>query len=538
MSGNIYQAFIASAQQHGDRLAVWDGDQKVTYGELVERSQRVGRALMAAGVKKGDPVGIWAVNRLEWVEAGLGVQAAGGVIIPLGTRLRGPEVASILARAGAKALFCDDRFGDYSFPGSLAKHALPALENIVVFGDPAKAAPPADARPAAPVTPFAQFLDRAEQVAPAELAARTAGVTSEDVVDMLFTSGTTGQPKGVPMTHSQSLVACEIQQLDISNFVPGDVFAVIFPFAHNAGYRAGWQVSLLNGVTVVPVRTYDVLEILQLIQKVKATYFPAPPTIFRGMLDEPRLVEFDLSSIRNAQTGGTDVPVQLIRDMRERLGVQNVTTGYGLTECAGSVTSCRPGDPDEVVARTAGSVLSNLEVRILDADDQPLPVGAQGQIAVRGPQVLHGYLNDPEANRKSFTPDGFFLTGDVGVFDADGNLTITDRLKDMYLTGGFNCYPAEIESVLRKLDGVADVAVVGVPDSRLGEVGRAFIVRRPGAELTEAQVIAWCREEMANYKVPRAIVFLEALPRNTMGKVLKAELRQKTSAAVGAAAVG
>ena len=285
--------------------------------------------------------------------------------------------------------------------------------------------------------------------------------------------------------------------------------------------------SLLYGVTIVPVRTYDVLELLKLFQKVRPTYVPAPPAIFRGILDEPRFAEFDLSSIRNAQTGGTDVPVELIREMRERLGVQNVTTGYGMTECAGSITTCRPGDPDEVVARTAGSPLSNLEVLILDADLRPLPAGSQGQIAVRGPQVLHGYLDDTEATRNAFTPDGFFLTGDVGVFNPHGNLTITDRLKDMYLVGGFNCYPAEIEATLRKLDGVAEVAVVGVPDARLGEVGRAFLVRRPDAELTEAQVIAWSREQMANYKVPRSVIFVDALPRNSTGKVLKAELRRQ-----------
>lgn len=511
-----YTAFAAQAQRTPIAVAIRDEGQEFRYAALLRACRDVGRALMARNLAKGDRVGIWANNRAEWIIAALGIQAAGLVLVPLGTRLRGGEVADILVRSGAKCLFSDAGFGSHRFIDSLRSQSLPQLETIVCFDRDCQGG-----------IYWNEFVQTPPAVTEAALDARIASVFGDDLVDILFTSGTTGMPKGVPMTHAQSLIACNVYQDDVCKLKVGDTFCVIFPFAHTAGYRGGWQVSLLNGVRVVPVRNTETQSLLTLLHTEKPSYLPAAPTVFRAFLEYSERHLYDLSSVRLASTGGTDVPAELVFRMRTALGVQAVVTGYGMTETGGSVTNSRPGDPDDVVAYTAGRRLSNLDVVCVDADLRPLPAGMPGEILIRGPQVFKGYFEDQAASKAAFTQDGFFRSGDIGKFDADGNLTITGRLKDMYIVGGFNCYPPEIERMIRTIDGVADAAVVGVPDPRLGEVGHAFIVRVPGSVVDEAAIIAWCRANMANYKVPRFLTFLADLPRNTQGKVLKAELRKQ-----------
>jgi len=288
------------------------------------------------------------------------------------------------------------------------------------------------------------------------------------------------------------------------------------------------QVGLLNGVRVLPVRNYDPDALLDLIERERIAVLPMVPALYQAILDDPTMPHRDLSCLRYAATGAATVPVQLVTRMRSELGAHQVATGYGLTETAGSVSNTAIDDSDDVVATTTGRALQNLEVRILDREHRDVATGEPGEIAVRGPQVVRGYYQDAEATAKAFTGDGFLLTGDVGLFTPERNLRITDRIKDMYLCGGFNCYPAEIENVLRGHAAVADAAVVGVPDARLGEVGRAFIVRKPGAETSEAAIIEWAKSRIANYKVPRSIVLLDALPLNATGKVNKIVLRQRS----------
>ena len=516
---NIYQTFVSVAQRWPQAIAVSDEGAEISYAALVERSRKVAAALMAAGIGKGDAVAIWSVNRLEWIVAALGIQAAGGVLVPLSTRLRAAEVSGIMRRARVRLLFCDRRFGSYDFPEAVACQELPDLQQVVCFDDAGDHA-----------IGFDLFAASGSGIDDGAIDARIASITSDDIVDILFTSGTTGAPKGVPLTHRQSILACESMQTQIIRFEPGDCFCVIFPFAHNAGYRAGWQISLLYGVRVVPVRSYEAGDMLTLLDREKPVYVPAAPPVFRAMLDHPDRTRFDLSSVRIAATGGTDVPVALVGDMWRDLGVRHVITGYGLTETAGLGTTSRPGDPDEVVARTAGRPYSGLEIKCVDVDFNPVPSGTPGEIVVAGEAILKTYFEDPAATAAAFTPDGFFRTGDIGTFDAAGNLAITGRLKDMYLVGGFNCYPAEIEQMLRTIDGVSDVAVIGVPDDRLGEVGHAFVVKDSRGTLTDADVIAWARLNMANYKVPRGVTFIDQLPRNPQGKVIKTELGKLVSA--------
>jgi acyl-CoA synthetase (AMP-forming)/AMP-acid ligase II len=255
---------------------------------------------------------------------------------------------------------------------------------------------------------------------------------------------------------------------------------------------------------------------MRLVAAERITVLPGAPTIYQMILDHPARASFDLSSLRLAVTGAADVPVALIERMRRELTFSTVLTAYGLTEAV-VATMCRPGDAAEVVAFTSGRAAAGFEVRI----------GPAEEILLRGPNMMLGYLDDPEATAAAIDAEGWLHTADAGRLDSAGNLTITGRLKDMYICGGFNVYPAEVEQVLARLDGVADAAVVGMADPRLGEVGRAFLVMRPGFALAADDVLAFCRERLASYKVPRRVEFRDSLPRNPSGKVLKTVLKEE-----------
>jgi acyl-CoA synthetase (AMP-forming)/AMP-acid ligase II len=284
-------------------------------------------------------------------------------------------------------------------------------------------------------------------------------------------------------------------------------------------------VALLTGCTMYPQATFDTEAVLALIGRERITLLPGAPTVFTSLFASPSLAQTDLTSLRLAVTGAASVPVALVERMQSELTFEHVVTAFGMTECV-VATMCRLGDPDELVASTCGAPVGDLELRIVDpASGAVLDPGAEGEVQLRGSMVMLGYLDDPEATAEAIDADGWLHTGDVGRLDEHGYLSITDRLKDMYICGGFNVYPAEVEQALARLDGVADSAVVGVPDGRLGEVGRAYVVRRAGSALDGDAVTAFLRERLANFKVPREVVFIDELPRNLAGKVLKTELR-------------
>jgi len=309
-----------------------------------------------------------------------------------------------------------------------------------------------------------------------------------------------------------------------------DRYLVVVPFFHSFGYKAGWLSALMMGATVYPQPVFDVGEVLEAIAKHAITMLPGPPALYQTILARPDLERFDLSSLRLAVTGAASIPVELIHKMRDVLGFETVVTAYGLTESTGIATICRRDDDAELVAHTSGRAFPGLEVRVVDDDRHEVPRGEPGEILVRGYSVMKGYFDEPERTREAIDEDGWLHTGDVGVMDERGYLQITDRIKDMFIVGGFNAYPAEIENILSTHEAIAEVAVVGMPDERLGEVGAAFVVLKPGATLTEQELIEWSRNAMANFKVPRKVELLGALPRNATGKVLKFELRKRVGA--------
>ncbi|MGO4257794.1 FadD3 family acyl-CoA ligase [Marmoricola sp. RAF53] len=520
MTANTLPAALReAAARHGDHPAVVDGGGSLSFGELLEQVRAAASGYVALGLEPGDRVCVWAPNSTAWIVAGLAVSYAGGTLVPVNSRYTGHEAHDIAARTGARIFVLANGFLDRDQVGELrAVGELPELRAVVTL--PGSSA-------AEEVVPFSSLAEVGiDDLAEAD--ARADAVSPDDVADILFTSGTTGRAKGAMSAHRQT-IAVSAAWAEIGGVSSTDRYLVVNPFFHSFGYKIGIVVSLLTGATLYPVATFDLDATMELIERERITVLPGAPTIFTSLLDAPGRAARDLSSIRLSITGAAVVPVVLIERMRaaapEGLGIENVYTAFGMTEAV-VVTMCREGDSDELVATTNGRAVPGVEVRIAAAGgNDPLPAGEEGELLVRGDIVMLGYLDDPAATAEAIDADGWLHTGDVGKVDEAGNLMITDRLKDMYISGGFNVYPAEIEQALARMDGVADVAVVGIPDERMGEIGKAYVVPRPGSELTEAAVIAFARERLANYKAPRQVAFTDQLPRNASGKVLKNDLR-------------
>jgi acyl-CoA synthetase (AMP-forming)/AMP-acid ligase II len=305
----------------------------------------------------------------------------------------------------------------------------------------------------------------------------------------------------------------------------GDQYLIVNPFFHTFGYKAGWATCLIVGATMIPISVFDAAETAQLIERRRVTFIPGPPTLFQSLLTEQAQHPRDLSSLRIAVTGAATVPPILVERMHTELGIHTVVTGYGMTEC-GSISMCRAGDSVERISNTCGRPMPGLQVKCVDDNGREVSTGEAGEILVRGRGIMLGYLDDPQATAEAIDRDGWLHTGDVGVLDAQGYLRITDRKKDIFISGGFNCYPAEIEKLLCEHPAVQAAAVIGIADERLGEVGKAYLVLRPGAQTDAATLIAWARENMANFKVPRSIEICADLPRNAAGKVLRTALRE------------
>ncbi len=509
-----------SAQQHGSRPAIVDGDTTLTYADLLQRSEQVARSLIALNVQAGDRVALWAPNVYEWIVAACGVHAAGAILVPLNTRMKGAEAADILERSGAKLLFCIGDFLQQHYPALLRDCRPATLAHVVVL----RGQPRADVAQSGDHA-WEDFLALGQAVPVQQVHEREAALHADSTADLMFTSGTTGRPKGVMAAHGPTIRAFD-EWARVVGLTPDDRYLIVNPFFHTFGYKAGWVAAFVQGATVYPEQVFDAEAVLQRIARDRISFLPGPPTLFLTMLAHPRLQEFDLSSLRSSVTGAASVPPVLIRRMREELGIANVTTAYGLTECGGCATVCDPADSVETVASTCGRALPGTEVRCVDEAGADVPPGQPGEVLLRGYHIMQGYFEDEAATREAIDAEGWLHTGDVGVLDDKGYLRITDRLKDMFIVGGFNCYPAEIERLLADHPDIAQVAVVGVPDERMGEVGCACIITRSGQRLDSAELIAWARAHMANYKVPRYVLNFESFPVNASNKVVKRELQQ------------
>jgi acyl-CoA synthetase (AMP-forming)/AMP-acid ligase II len=506
-----------AASQFGDTIFIEEQRTHISFKGFAQQARAVTAALIASGVEKGDRIAVWAPNISEWIIAAIGAQCAGAILVTLNTRYKGNEAAYILRASKTKLLFCIGQFLESDYPAMLQQESLPDLQDIIVFR-----------QPDTEHTSWEHFLERGNGVAVDQIKQRSHQVSHIDTSDILFTSGTTGNPKGVMTSHEQNLRAFT-HFADIVGLQKGDRYLVINPFFHSFGYKAGILACLIKGVTLLPHAVFNAQDILQRISADRISVLPGPPTLFQSLLAHPNLQQYDLSTLRRATTGAAVIPVEMIEQMKSKLGFETVITAYGLTESCGLVTACRQGDSAEIIATTSGRAIPDVEVRCVDNQNQEVPCGEAGEIVVRGFNIMQGYFENEQATQEAIDTDNWLHTGDVGVMDSQGNLKITDRLKDMFITGGFNCYPAEIENAISAHEDIIMNAVIGIPDERMGEVAKAFVVRKADSGVDEAELIRWCRQRMANYKVPRQIQFMDALPMNASGKVVKQELRSMCS---------
>ena len=504
-----------AADLYGQNVAISEEQTRISYTELYHLCLQAQRAFIASGIKHGDRVAICAPNIHEWVIAAIGLQSVGAILVPLSTRAKGKELGYALRNSGARILLTVSGFLDIDYVELIKNESLPELECIVMLRGEKEGA-----------INWETFLERAEEVSAETSRQYAEAVTPEDVSDMLHTSGTTGQPKGVLTCHGQNIRAFDSWS-EIASVRPGDQFLIVNPFFLSFGYKAGWLAAIIRGATIIPQLVFESTALLKKIEQHKVNVLPGAPTLFQSLLAEPTLKQFDLSSLRVAITGAANIPVELIKDMRRVLGIEVILSAYGLTECCGVASMCRPEDDFETIANTSGQAIPGVQMRCVDMDNNELAAGEKGEIVIRGYNIMAGYFNNEDATRDTIDEDGWLHTGDIGVLDEHGYVRITDRKKDMFTMGGFNCYPAEIENIMYSHADLVQVAVVGVPDERMGEVGMAFVVTRVGAELTTEQFIEWCRENMANYKVPRYVEFRDSLPLNASGKIQKNVIREE-----------
>ncbi|MFW0796727.1 FadD3 family acyl-CoA ligase [Gordonia sp. CPCC 205515] len=469
----IPEMVLSSGERFGGGEAGVDGAIRWSLHEAVDRIRCAAGSFAEIGIGKGDRVAIWAPNSAEWIVAVFGLLTAGATLVPINTRYRHDEAADILVRSGAKAVLVQPGFLGLEFDAPSGVQVIDITGDFLSGGDPFEAV-----------------------------------VAGSDIADIMYTSGTTGRPKGVMMNHRQVLRLFS-EWCDLADLRKGDRYLIVNPFFHMFGYKAGLIASFLRGATIYPMAVLDVDRVLDLIETEQITMLPGPPTLYQSLLSANDS-SHDLSSLRAAVTGSADIPVDLIRRIKHELPFETIMTGYGLTE-AGTATASRPGDTFEQIATTVGKPCDGIEISI----------AVDAEVLIRGYNVMQGYLDDPEATAEAIDPDGWLHTGDLGEL-VDGRLRIIGRKKDMFIVGGFNAYPAEIEGYLLEHPAVDQVAVIGVPDQRLGQVGKAFVVARE--VISADELISWSRKRMAGFKAPRSIEFLDRLPTNATGKVTKSEL--------------
>ncbi|QEC47237.1 AMP-binding protein [Baekduia soli] len=536
----IAQLLQRAAQEHGDREAIVAPGVRMTWAETEAASRRVAKAMMAAGLQRGDHVALWCPNTVEWVLTWFAAAHVGAVIVTVNTRYKTEEVRYIVHQSDARLLVMVGEFVGIDYLGMLDRlcpdlagegppnaEGFPELERVVVHGD----------RVPDGTQGWDAFVAAGEAIGDAELDARRDEGAYDEPTIIVYTSGTTGHPKGAVHSHVILRNECSISEtmdLDVDCRIMNHM-----PFFHVAGGFTGILPPLITGGAMLLMDRWDPTAALELIQAERATVMSGIPTHFIDLINHPRLGDFDLSTLRSGWIGGASNPREVIDAVITKLGIANLLPVYGMTETTSVTTSPRPGDPREIIYRGVGLPVSDFEVTLVSPDSgQQLGPGVEGEVCVRGHLLMQGYYKNPEATAKVIDADGWFHTGDLGVFDEQGYLAITGRMSDMFIVGGSNAYPAEIEAALAEHPAVRQAYVVGIPDERLGEVGLAFIEAREGAEVDSAALRAFCKDRLANYKIPATFVFVDEWPMTATGKIQRFVLREQALEVAGAPQAG
>jgi acyl-CoA synthetase (AMP-forming)/AMP-acid ligase II len=518
--GTIGRMLASNAGVYADRVAVVDGGRQLTYAELHREARVAAKGLIAAGVGRGDLVACWAPNGWRWVVMVHAVWMIGAVIVPISSRLKVLEAGPILERTGAAILFTVAECAGTRFIAGLRAvygaelEGLPGLRRLVRLDVDADG------------EGFADFTATGHSIDDTTLDQTVAQVQPGDICEIIFTSGTTGAPKGVQLTHQQ-LMRSYWDWSGIGGLTEDDNYLVITPFSHGFGLNAGVIASALRGMSMVLLDIFEPKAALELIRRHRISVIGGPPNLFIRLMEQPGVAENPPASLRVAFLGAASVPVEVLRRVGSVLGIKRVINAYGLMEaCVVSMT--RADDDPSVISTSTGRALPDVEVMVVDDAGRPVAAAEAGEILVRGYGIMAGYWRDAAQTRASIA-DGWFHTGDIGVRDAAGNISIVDRKKDMFICGGFNAYPAEIEDLLLKIGSLSAVSVVGVPDQQRGESAVAFVVPFSGRQVDEPSVIAWARLNLAGYKVPRRVFVRDSLPLNPNGKVMKDALRREAA---------
>lgn len=503
-----------------------------TFTEFQADVQEAARALIALGVRQGEHIGIWATNWPQWIVTQFASAAIGVVLVNINPAYRAHELQYVLNQADITTLLLTDQFKTSQYfdilatvcpelatapAGELRAAACPKLRHVVSIKS--------EKRPG--MLNWNEFRQRAERVPAAALAERQVRIRPEDVVNIQYTSGTTGFPKGAMLTHRNLLMNAYYvgQRL---RFTDQDRLCIPVPFYHCFGCVMGTLMcAVTGGAMVVPAESFDALATLQAIQDERCTAVYGVPTMFIAQLNHPRFAGFRLTSLRTGIMAGSPCPIEVMREVVQRMGARDITIAYGLTESSPVVTQTETTDSLEHRVGTVGRVIPGVEVRIVPPNSlEPLPVGQQGELIVRGHNVMKGYYQKPAETAAAITPDGWLHTGDVALCTPDGYYRITGRIKDMIIRSGENIYPREIEEFLYTHSKIADVQVVGLPDEKVVEEVCAWIRVKAGATLTEDEVRQFCRGQIAHYKIPRYVVVVDEFPTTVTGKVQKYKLRQ------------
>ncbi|MFZ5648604.1 MAG: AMP-binding protein [Bacillota bacterium] len=525
---------MASRFPQNDALVYNDFDIRYSYEQFRQVCNRAARGFMKLGINKGDKISIWANNVPEWVISQFSTGKMGAVLVTVNTNYRAFELEYLLKQSDSSTLMLIEGIVGKEYldivydllpelneckPGELNSAKLPLLKNVIFLGK--------EKLPG--MFTWDDVMALADGVSEEELKARQDSLDPHDVINMQYTSGTTGFPKGVMLTHT-NLIGNAISLAECMNFSEKDRLCIPVPFFHCFGCVLGTLTCVVSGAAMVPVVKFNAQKVLETVEKEKCTALHGVPTMFIAELEEMEKKSYDTSSLRTGIMAGAPCPIEVMKAVVYKMGASEICITYGQTEASPGITMTRTSDPIELRVSTVGKALPNVEVKIVDpATGETVPPGVQGELCTRGYHVMKGYYNMPEATASAIDKDNWLHTGDLAVMDENGYCKITGRLKDMIIRGGENIYPREIEEFLYTNTKVKDVQVVGVPSAKYGEEVAAFIQLKEGLTATEEEIKEYCKDKISRFKIPAFIFFVEQYPTTASGKIQKYKLREQAT---------
>jgi fatty-acyl-CoA synthase len=530
----VGQLLEEKAQEIPDQEALVYADRNLrwTYKEFNEKCNLVAKGLMALGVERGDHLAIWAANTPEWVTLQFATGKMGGILVTVNTNYRAMELEYLLRHSDAKTLILMESYRDHSYvdtiyqicpelrhskPGELQSKNLPLLKNVIVLSE----------KPYNGMYNWSQLLEMGKIVRDHELEVRSRSLHPHDVINMQYTSGTTGFPKGVMLTH-YNLVNNARNIAECMKIAETDRICIPVPFFHCFGCVIGTLASVSVGAAMIPVQEFDAEAVLRTVEKEKCTGLHGVPTMFISELHHPNFSKYDLTTLRTGVMAGSNCPIEVMRAIMDQMGMTEVTICYGQTESSPVITQSRTDDPVSLRVETVGKALPHVEIKIVEpGSNRTLPANTQGELCTRGYHVMKGYYKNHEATKEVIDEDNWLHTGDLAVMDENGYVRITGRLKDMIIRGGENIYPREIEEFLYQHPKILDVQVVGVPDKKFGEEVAAWIILKEGETAVAEEIRAFCKGKISRHKIPKYVFFIDQYPLTASGKIQKFKLRER-----------